>query len=142
VPPSLTITTTSYTEPNKSSIDLIRQIVFCHEQGVDPGLDQDGLDDSCVHALAYLDAEPIATGRIQGDGHIGRIAVMKDHRKIGVGSKVVLKLIEHAKGMGLGKVYLASQVSAVPFYRKLGFSEKGSVYVEANIDHINMEKMI
>lgn len=138
----LTITTTKYIEPFKSQIISVRNTVFCQEQGVHPSLEIDGLDESCIHSLVFSNKIPIATGRMQNDGHIGRIAVLKSHRKQGVGSKIILSLIEHANSLGLDRVYLASQVDAVPFYKKLGFTEMGSIYVEANIDHINMKRMI
>ena len=138
----LTIITTEYVEPHRSQIISIRDAVFCREQAIDPSLEIDGLDEICLHAVAFSDNLPIATGRIQQDGHIGRIAVLKDFRTQGIGSKIISSLIDQAKSLELDSVYLASQVKAVSFYRKIGFKESGSIFIEAGIAHIRMKKMI
>ncbi len=124
--------------PSESSILEIRFKVFVDEQGVDPSLEVDGRDPQCVHAIAYDEDIPIGTGRLLPDGHIGRIAVLKDYRSKGVGQKILLKLLEAARERGWNKVELSSQIQAVAFYEKIGFQRVGDVYIEAGIDHVDM----
>ena len=138
----LTIKTTEYIDPYISPILSIRETVFCLEQGVDINLEIDGLDEFCIHSLAFWENKPIATGRIQKDGHIGRIAVLKEYRGKGFGSKIIVSLTEQAQSFNLASVYLEAQISAIPFYQKLGFQEFGSVFIEANIDHTNMKRLL
>jgi len=117
----------------------LRYRVFSLEQGVDPDIDIDGLDDEAIQILALDNGTPVGTGRMLADGHIGRIAVLKDYRKAGIGKQIMSCLIEHARNNGLEQVFLGAQVSAVPFYEKLGFCRSGEDYMEANILHTPME---
>jgi predicted GNAT family N-acyltransferase len=124
--------------PLEPSILQIRFEVFVAEQGVDPSLEVDGRDPECVHAIAYDEDKPIGTGRLLPDGHIGRMAVLKEHRSKGVGQKILLKLVEAAREKGWKQVELSSQIQAVAFYERFGFQRLGDVYVEAGIDHVDM----
>ncbi len=64
------------------------------------------------------------------DGRILSIAVKKDFRRKGVGSKLMTGLIEVLYRKGVRRVDLevrASNHIAQEFYRKLGFQEKGLI---------------
>jgi len=41
-------------------------------------IESDGLDPDCLQAIATLDGEIVACGRLQADGHLGRVAVRRD----------------------------------------------------------------
>ena len=59
----------------------LRVEVFVIEQGVPIELEWDEGDTVSIHAVAYDDDnEPVATGRLLPDGHIGRMAVSKSLR--------------------------------------------------------------
>ena len=58
---------------DKERIMQVRMQVFVKEQGVPPELEQDEKDPLCLHALLLIDSHPVATGRLEPDGHIGRI---------------------------------------------------------------------
>jgi len=123
-------------------IKQIRNSVFSKEQKIDASLDLDGQDTIAVHVLATVNGESVGTGRMLGDGHIGRLAVLKFARGKGVGEKLVLKLLDIARVKEMKRVFLGAQEHAVGFYETLGFLRYGSPYVEAGIRHIHMEKMI
>jgi predicted GNAT family N-acyltransferase len=91
-----------------------------------------------VQILALDNGTPVGTGRMLADGHIGRIAVLMDYRKTGIGKQIVSCLIKHARNNNLDRVFLGAQISAVPFYEKLGFCRSGEDYMEANILHTPM----
>lgn len=133
----ITIGTKSFSEHSQEILSL-RYRVFSLEQGVDPDIDIDGLDDDAVQILALDNGTPVGTGRMLADGHIGRIAVLMDYRKTGIGKQIVSCLIEHARNNKLDRVFLGAQISAVPFYEKLGFCRSGEDYMEANILHTPM----
>ena len=101
-------------------------------------LEIDGLDDQAKHVLAFVDGVPIGTGRILSDGHIGRVAVLKDYRGLGIGKSIMKDLIKWAQNMNLEKVWLSSQWHAHSFYLDLDFVCVGEIYKEAGIDHIKM----
>lgn len=127
---------------NEADIRQIRISVFIEEQGVDSAIDFDGQDKSAIHALAILDKKPIATGRMLEDGHIGRIAVLKNYRGQGLGSKIVLSLIKEAENRGYSRIYLGAQKHALGFYSGLGFTAYGDEYVEAGIVHLSMQRIL
>ena len=106
---------------NEKDICNIRFKVFVDEQNVPEELEIDGLDDEAKHVLAYLDDEPIGTGRILIDGHIGRVAVLKKYRGLGIGKSIMKELIDWAQKNNLEKLWLSSQWHAHSFYLDLGF---------------------
>jgi predicted GNAT family N-acyltransferase len=122
----------------------IRTEVFVVEQRVPPEEEMDELDRDAVHVLAWHDGTPVATGRLilgeNGDARIGRMAVLRPHRRHGVGSAVLLKLMEIARERGVQRISLAGQLHAIPFYERFGFVARGDVFVEAGIEHRWMDR--
>ena len=125
-------------ESHAKNICAIRYEVFVDEQNVPEGLEIDGLDGEAKHVLAFVDGLPIGTGRILSDGHIGRVAVLKNYRGLGIGKSIMKELIKWAQDISLEKVWLSSQWHAHSFYLDLGFVCVGEIYKEAEIDHIKM----
>ena len=121
---------------------LVRQEVFILEQGVPAELELDELDSSAAHVLAYQDAHCIGTGRLVNlsakQAQIGRMAVLAKFRGKSIEKQILQKLVDLAASQGVLEIILHSQVSAIPFYGKLGFQAQGDVYEEAGIPHRNM----
>ena len=113
----------------------IRFAVFVEEQRVPPELEMDEHDANCIHALAFAEGRAVGTGRLLPDGHIGRMAVLKDWRGRGAGRALLRALIDAARRRGDPEVALNSQVQALGFYRAEGFAPVGAVYKEAGIPH-------
>ena len=128
-----------FIETFKKEMIYIRETVFCDEQGFSRDIELDGLDDDCVHVLAKFNGHFIGTGRMQKDGHIGRIAVLKDYRGQKIGTQIIKTLINHAKESGLNRVFLGSQIQAISFYESLEFVQYGEVFLEEGVEHIYME---
>ena len=123
----------------------IRIEVFVHEQGVPEEIEMDEYDALAEHVVAYLDGKPAGCGRVvilNGCAKIGRVAVIKDERKKGVGRKICEELIKIAAEKGIKEFILNSQLTAVDFYKKLGFETVGGIFKEAGIDHVKMLKKI
>jgi predicted GNAT family N-acyltransferase len=120
----------------------IRREVFILEQGVPEELEIDEHDPQALHALAYFNNACIGTARLHfncdGSGQIGRMAVLSSFRSKGLGRQIMKVLIEIAKSNGISSLILHSQVSAIPFYEKLGFVANGPIYDEAGIPHRTM----
>ncbi len=129
---------------NEAEVDafLVRQEVFILEQGVPAELELDEFDSSATHVLVYQDARCIGTGRLVNlsakQSQIGRMAVLAKFRGKGIGKQILQKLVDLAASQGVQGIILHSQVSAIPFYKKLGFQAQGDVYDEAGIPHRNM----
>jgi predicted GNAT family N-acyltransferase len=120
----------------------IRFTVFVEEQGVPREIELDEHDAASIHVVAFEDGKPVATGRLLPDGHIGRMAVLKDWRRRGVGALMLKALVQRAKERGDTQVVLSAQVQAVPFYREHGFVAEGNVYMEAGIPHQDMRRCL
>ena len=119
----------------------VRHEVFVLEQQVPESLEWDGLDGDCRHALAQTRAgEPIATGRLLADGHIGRIAVRAGWRGRGVGAAVFEHLLAVAAREGRHELLLNAQTHALGFYARYGFVAEGAVFSEAGIAHQVMRR--
>ena len=123
-------------------IRRIRNAVFTLEQKVPEDIDFDGKDPEALHVLVKAGDLYVGTGRMLQDGHIGRLAVLKEHRGKGFGAEAIMALTEEAERSGIKRVFLGAQVHAVGFYEKLGFREYGPPFMEANMEHIHMEKII
>ena len=116
----------------------IRTTVFIQEQQVPESEEWDDEDKFSLHIVAILNGEAVATARFTREGKIGRMAVLKAHRKLGIGSIMLFKLIEVAKQRGLQHIKLSSQTHAQGFYKKHGFVAQGNEFMEAGIPHIEM----
>lgn len=121
----------------------LRFAIFVGEQNVPSGIELDDLDAKCVHAVAYdVDSKAIGTGRLLPDGHIGRMAVVKEWRRRGVGAEIMGALVSEARKRGHRQVMLSAQLQAAEFYRELGFVAEGKVYPEAGILHQKMVRKL
>lgn len=121
----------------------IRFAVFVEEQRVPADLEIDDHDPLCLHAIA-CDAQgrPVATGRLLPDGHIGRMAVLREARGSGIGTAVLEALMRAARERGHREVVLSAQTHAVPFYARLGYATEGAVYDDCGIPHIDMRRAL
>lgn len=121
----------------------IRFAIFVGEQNVPPGIELDDMDEKSLHAIAFDEAgKAIGTGRLLPEGKIGRMAVVKEWRRRGVGADLLEALIAEARRRGLPEVKLSAQLQAAEFYRAHGFVAEGKVYKEAGILHQSMRRQL
>ena len=121
------------------TLRAIRTEVFIHEQQVPESLEWDEFDAISAHVLASnFDGQPVGTARLLPDGHIGRMAVLKEWRGKGYGSAMLQKMLEELRNRHKQKVMLNAQASAVKFYEKFGFKVSGEEFLEAGILHVKM----
>jgi predicted GNAT family N-acyltransferase len=118
------------------ALRAVREAVFVVEQHVPLELERDEFDEVSLHALAETPAgEAIGTGRLLPDGHIARMAVLREWRGSGVGSALLRHLVQAAREAGLPGVVLHAQSQALEFYRRHGFRPEGQEFLEAGIPH-------
>lgn len=128
-------------ESCEANLSSVRREVFINEQSVPEDLEWDEFDATAQHILALnFDSQAIGTGRIINDGHIGRMAVLKKCRHQGIGSAILLALLDIAKKQKLEQVYCYAQVEAIPFYEQHGFVCDGDEFMDAGIPHKTMHK--
>jgi predicted GNAT family N-acyltransferase len=143
----LTITSFRWGAPETEAARRIRQQVFIEEQAVPEELEWDADDAACLHAIATVAGEPVATGRLllrdgEREGKIGRMAVLPLYRGMGVGAQVLTHLMAAAADQGMARLLLSSQTYAVPFYARYGFVAEGDEYLDAGIPHRDMRREI
>lgn len=124
----------------------IRIKVFVDEQKVPLEEESDEYEKDCYHLNLYKDNAAVATGRIlpldSETVKFGRIAVMKEVRGTGLGKVLMNEMEEKTKELGYKKIFLGGQVSAIPFYEKMGYSAYGDVFLDGGIDHRMMKKIM
>jgi predicted GNAT family N-acyltransferase len=117
---------------------LIRTQVFICEQGITEADEWDDQDVISQHFVIYDQDQPIATARLLQNHSVGRVAVVKAYRGQGLGQMIMLEIISYAQKQRLSVLTLSSQVHAISFYKKLGFTVQGNSYDECGIPHIEM----
>ncbi|MGW8355876.1 GNAT family N-acetyltransferase [Streptomyces wedmorensis] len=134
----------------------VRREVFVEEQGVPRELEYDAYDATAVHVLAVrADGLPLGTGRLLhgadavgktgGDapvGSLGRLAVAKAARGLGIGAALVLAVEDVARERGLTAVDLHAQTHALGFYERLGYTAYGPEFPDAGMPHRAMRKAL
>lgn len=120
----------------------LRRRVFVDEQGVPPELEWDAHDLASVHFLIENAAtgEAVATARLLPDGHVGRMAVDRRHRRQGLGRILMEAIRERALTDGHPRLVLAAQTHAIPFYEALGFTAYGDEFEDAGLPHRMMAR--
>ncbi|MFF7439722.1 GNAT family N-acetyltransferase [Streptomyces sp. NPDC008122] len=153
--------TTAYTvkealgHDDRDACFAVRREVFVEEQGVPQAIEYDTYDETAVHVLAVrADGLPLGTGRLlhgadavgkTGDasvGSLGRLAVSKAARGLGVGAALVRAIEDAARERGLDAVDLHAQTHALGFYERLGYEAYGPEFPDADMPHRAMRKAL
>ncbi|SDC24470.1 GNAT family N-acetyltransferase [Streptomyces prasinopilosus] len=134
----------------------VRKEVFVAEQGVPEDLEYDAYDAGAVHVLAVgEDGGALGTGRLLhgraaavktgGDasvGSLGRLAVTRRARGLGIGAALVRGIEEAARARGLTALDLHAQTHALAFYERLGYAAYGPEFPDAGMPHRAMRRAL
>ncbi|MFF9014058.1 GNAT family N-acetyltransferase [Streptomyces sp. NPDC014870] len=143
-------------DEDREACFAVRREVFVVEQDVPQELEYDTYDATAVHVLALReDGLPLGTGRLLfgadaagktgGDasvGSLGRLAVAKAARGLGVGAALVRAIEDAARERGLTAVDLHAQTHALGFYERLGYEVYGPEFQDAGIPHRAMRRAL
>ena len=140
--PSVTVVVGDWTRLRDDAA-AVRHAVFVVEQQVPAEIELDEFDAVCVHAVAYdAEGQVLGTGRLLPDGHIGRMAVHRRARGLGVGARLLQALVEAGRAAGHRKLMLNAQTHARGFYEGQGFVVEGDKFMEAGIEHVAMVRVL
>ena len=124
----------------------VRRRVFVEEQAIDERLEYDGLDGEALHVIAVRGGEVVGTARLRfpasGVARVERMAVLKPCRRQGVGRALLEFLHRQARQRGAVRAVLHAQCAASGFYRACGYTERGPVFEEAGIPHVEMYRRL
>ncbi|MGW0467275.1 GNAT family N-acetyltransferase [Streptomyces sp. NPDC003027] len=143
-------------QDDRDACFAVRRDVFVVEQNVPQEIEYDVYDATAVHVLAVReDGLPLGTGRLLygadaagktgGDasvGSLGRLAVSRAARGLGVGAALVRAIEDAARERGLKAVDLHAQTQALGFYERLGYEAYGPEFPDAGIPHRAMRRAL
>jgi|GEM_PF-2390188 len=119
----------------------IRRFVFVSELGVPYECEQDQFDAIAMHYLAIYHGRPIATVRLvdkgDGVGKIGKLAVLREYRKYGIGTD----LMWYVMGIGFRNFHtlvIDSPIERIQFFETLGFETDGEMALVFGVWHTRM----
>jgi ElaA protein len=122
----------------------LRSEVFVVEQNC-VFLDADNKDQQCYHLCGWLENELVAYVRLVPPGlsfneaSIGRVATSQAHRKSGFGRLLMeVAIKECLKTFGKQNIKIGAQLYLKAFYESLMFVQCSKVYLEDEIEHIEM----
>jgi predicted GNAT family N-acyltransferase/gamma-glutamylcyclotransferase (GGCT)/AIG2-like uncharacterized protein YtfP len=119
----------------------IRMRVFVKEQRVPKEMELDRDDKRAIHFLATIGGRAVGTARLvigRSGAKIGRMAVLKSYRRMGIGKALLKRAMVTARNQGADKIYLHAQVPVIGFYERMGFRCASPVFYEAGIPHRKM----
>ncbi|KAH9060954.1 acyl-CoA N-acyltransferase [Lactarius vividus] len=129
----------------------VRIEVFHREQGFPLDTEIDELDETAEHFLLRLlpSLRPIGTIRASRTSNtdyykLSRLAVLNDYRKLHLGRELVFALHDWvatdalSRGETSAKVVSHSQIPAIAFYAKFGYTPEGDQFDEDGAPHQKM----
>ena len=134
-----------YTAGLPEEAKKIRLEVFVKEQGFEEEFDS--VDDTAAHIVLFDGKTPVGVCRVfedreSGKTVIGRVAVKKELRGRGLGTRIIDAAEEYAAGKGVSEIRIHSQAQAAGFYRALGYRDTGESDLDEGCPHIWMEKLL
>jgi predicted GNAT family N-acyltransferase len=135
------------TSQDREAAYALRQQVFEQEQGVPRPLDRDPYDNNADHAVVLDGAgRCVGTGRLvrldSRTCQIGRMATAAEHRRHGVGAKVLEALERMAALRGVAEIVLHAQLPAEAFFRNRGYVVEGAPFKDQGVPHVLMRKRL
>ena len=128
-------------EHNFEDAKVVRQEVFMEEQGFCNEFDD--IDERAIHTTIYVDGKLAGCTRTFYNEdptciHVGRIALRKQYRQLGLGRK----LVEASEAYYQQPVtfVLDAQCRIKGFYERLGYHEIGTPFYDETVLHIRMVK--
>ena len=126
------------------TILTLRTNVFVVEQAC-PYPEVDGKDPNCLHLLGTINGELVAYLRILPAGlrydevSIGRVVIKPSHRGKGLGRLMMEQAIHCITNEWKeSQIIIGAQAYLEKFYQSLGFEPVSEVYLEDDIQHLDM----
>ena len=122
----------------------LRSEVFVVEQNC-VFLDMDNKDQKSHHLMGWRDGDLVGYTRLLRAGisyvasSIGRVVTSPAARRLGVGRELLNKSIDALYALyGRQPIRIGAQCYLTNFYESFGFVQKGEIYLEDGIEHIEM----
>lgn len=126
------------------AIMQLRNEVFVVEQNC-VYQDADNKDQLSFHYMGWQNDKLVAYTRILPPGlvyaepSIGRVVTSPSVRSSGIGRELMKKSVEQVKKIfGNVSIKIGAQLYLLKFYSSLGFQKTSDIYLEDNIQHVEM----
>ncbi len=126
-----------------ADVIAIRKEVFIQEQNISIHDELEKDNYLFQHYILYFNGVKAATARMRKTNNhyiVGRLAVLKQYRSLGLGEKIMNFIHQEIKANGGNKIIIHAQLKVENFYKKLGYVPTSEIFYEANIPHVTMEK--
>ncbi len=123
----------------------LRYEVFCLEQGVPVSEERDGRDGEGLHLIAVHGEDMLGTCRlvfVAGTVQFSRLAVVRTARRQGIATALLGAADAEARAHGANRIVLHAQTYARALYEGCGYIARGREFIEADIEHVAMEKVL
>jgi len=133
---------------SRAELEAARQLryeVLCVDQCVPRSEERDGRDHDGMHLIAVQDGQIVATCRLVFVGRtvqLSRLAVGWSARRRGIATALLAAADREAVVHEANRVVLHAQTYARALYEQAGYVPRGKEFVEAEIEHIAMEKLL
>ena len=122
----------------------LRSKVFVLEQNC-AYVDEDGKDPKAFHLFKKADNKVVAYCRLLApndsfaEASIGRVITHPHYRRNGLGRDMMPVAIEKTRELfGTSSIRIGAQCYLIKFYESFGFVVESDVYLEDNIEHVEM----
>ena len=134
------------TEQEKELAFDVRKKVFVEEQGIPVTLEIDEHDTTATHFIMLDDDKTIAAARLREIepkvGKVERVCVLPDYRGQHLGVSIMDTIEQFAADQQFVQLKLHAQSYAVPFYEKIGYEVTSPEFMDADIPHRAMKKLL
>jgi ElaA protein len=108
--------------------------------------DADNKDQQSYHFMGWTDNNKLVAytrilppGLAYADASIGRVVTSPSARRTGIGRILMEKSIEEVyKLFGNNPIKIGAQLYLLTFYSSFGFQQTSDIYLEDNIEHVEM----
>ncbi|GAB3167959.1 GNAT family N-acetyltransferase [Telluribacter humicola] len=127
----------------------LRSEVFVVEQTC-PFLDMDNKDQLCHHLMGWTPEGTLAAytrivppGLSYEEASIGRVVSSPQYRRYGIGRHLMQQSIQSVEQLyGTVPIRIGAQLYLKKFYKSFGFEQVGDMYLEDDIEHIEMLRKV
>jgi len=113
------------TQKEIKDVFKIRTMVFNKERKISKIFERDRKDHDATHFIMYIEGVPVGCARLiiknNKKGKIERIAILKEHRKKGLGGKMISTIVNFCRNETLNEAYVYCEKNKREYFKKQGF---------------------
>ena len=123
----------------KNHVQSIRNEVFKEDKQTFSSAKEDTLDFISRHVVIKAENNPVATGKLEPNGKIEKLSVLKNYHNLGYERLVLKKIISEAEVKKFSKVFIHAEGSKSGYLKNEGFVEQNK---EQNKSNQNCQKFV